>query len=382
MEQSSASNSEAVLEVVDLGVVYDTDKGPLKTVRHVSLSIRKGEIYGLVGESGSGKTTFARAIVGYLPRNGRVTSGNVVLNGTNLLDLSPGELRRIWGAKIAMVHQDPAAAVNPAIPVGQQVAEVARTHLGMNRAQAYKKALEMLTQVGMPDSESVARRYAHQLSGGMLQRILIASALATNPQLLIMDEPTTALDVTTEAVILDLVQELLQQYQTAVLYITHNLGVVARICDRVGVLYAGEMMEEGTVQELFKDYLHPYTLGLMGCVPRIDASKRDIELNTVPGYIPRPDELPGGCIFAPRCPMAEDACESARPPLREVGPGHLTACRRWQEVGDRPNLFVTQEPASSRLQTEEGRLILEATEIKKHFRADSRGVASLWQRRP
>jgi peptide/nickel transport system ATP-binding protein len=321
-------------------------------------------------------------VVGYLPRNGRVTGGRVLLDGINLLELPRSELRRIWGARVAMVHQDPAASVNPAIPVGEQIAEVARVHLGMNRAQSRQKALEVLAQVGMPDAEAVAARYAHQLSGGMLQRILIASALVTNPQLLIMDEPTTALDVTTEAVILDLVQELLEHYNTAVLYITHNLGVVARICDRVGVLYAGEMMEEGTVQELFKGYLHPYTLGLMGCVPRIDASKHDIDLHTVPGYIPRPDELPGGCIFAPRCPMVEDACESARPPLVEVSPGHVTACRRWQELGDRPDLFVTQKEPTAQHGRVEAPVVLDATEIKKHFRVHGRGVAALWRRGP
>ena len=176
----------------------------------------------------------------------------------------------------------------------------------------------------MPDPEAVARRYAHQLSGGMLQRVLIAIALTTNPRLLIMDEPTTALDVTTEAVILDLVRDLLSEYHTAVLYITHNLGVVARICNRVGVMYAGEIMEEGFVRPVFKQMLHPYTLGLLGCVPRVDARSRDIVLNTIKGHIPRPDQLPPGCIFAPRCPLAEDACRQAPPASRRgrTGPSH------------------------------------------------------------
>lgn len=203
------TNKAAVLEVRNLTVTYDTEAGPLHTVRDISLQIAAGETYGLVGESGSGKTTLAGAIVSYLPSNGHVTSGQVALDGVNLLELSKEQMRRIWGAKISMVHQDPSAAVNPSIVVGEQIAEVARTHLDMSKKEAWAKALAMLDKVRMPDLETVARRYAHQLSGGQLQRVLIATALTTNPRLLIMDEPTTALDVTTEAVILDLVRDLL-----------------------------------------------------------------------------------------------------------------------------------------------------------------------------
>ena len=376
------THNSPILEVIDLGVTYDTQRGPLDTVRHVSLKIGKGEIYGLVGESGSGKTTFARAVVRYLPSNGRVSGGEVLLNGINLLDLSQSEMRRVWGSNITMVHQDPLAAVNPTIPVGEQVAEVARAHLGMSRRQAKQSVLEMLVKVGMPDPEAVARRYAHQLSGGMLQRILIATALITNPQLLILDEPTTALDVTTEAVILDMVRDLLDEYQTAVLYITHNLGVIARICDRVGVMYAGELMEEGSIRQVFKQMLHPYTLGLLGSVPRIDASKHDIELNTIPGYIPRPDELPSGCIFAPRCPMVEEQCRQARPALVEAETGHLTACRRWQDVQSEPDLFVAQLKEGRPTHDVERPMVLDARNVKKHFKVGSRGIASLWQRGP
>jgi peptide/nickel transport system ATP-binding protein len=332
MANSLPHNHSPVLEVQNLSVTYETEKGPLETVRNVSLKIHPGQIYGLVGESGSGKTTLARAVVRYLPGNGYINSGSVHLNGVDLGGLSPKEMRRLWGLRISMVHQDPAASVNPAIPVGEQVAEVARVHLGLSKTQARLKALEMLEQVQLPDPASIARRYPHQLSGGMLQRILIASALITNPQLLIMDEPTTALDVTTEAVILDLVGELLKDYQTAVLYITHHLGVVARICDRVGVMYAGELMEEGDISQVFKRQLHPYTLGLLNCVPRVDMSKQDIVLNNIPGQIPRPDSLPPGCIFSPRCQMAQQACRQQRPPLIEADAGHYTACLRWTEM--------------------------------------------------
>ena len=384
MDRSTSDNGDsAVLEINNLGVSYATETGMLDTVRNVSLCIGLGEIYGLVGESGSGKTTLARAVVRYLPSNGHIHSGSVMLNGVNLLELSQTEMRRVWGAKISMVHQDPAAAVNPAIQVGEQIAEVARVHLGMSRAEARDKALDMLTQVRMSDPEAVAKRYAHQLSGGMLQRILIATALTTNPQLLIMDEPTTALDVTTEAVILDLIRELLKQYRTAVLYITHNLGVIARITDRVGVMYAGELMEEGPIREVFKHELHPYTLGLLGCVPRIDASKREIELHTIPGYIPRPDELPDGCVFAPRCVMAEEACWLARPPLAEVAPDHLTACRRWKHVqSELGGLGSQQKTVADAVKLEKGELLLDAKGVIKHFQVSRRGLSSLWQRGP
>jgi peptide/nickel transport system ATP-binding protein len=381
MKQSTThKNGRAVIEVHNLGVTYAPEKGPLHTVRDVSFEIRRGEIYGLVGESGSGKTTLARAMVRYLPSNGSTTGGPVLLNGVNLFQLSAKEMRRVWGAKITMVDQDPATAVNPSIPVGEQIAEMARAHLGMSRSQSWKKAIEMLMQMRMPDPEAVARRYAHQLSGGMLQRVLIATALTTNPQLLIMDEPTNSLDVTTEAVILDLVRDLLTEYETAVLYITHNLGVVAHICDRIGVMYAGELVEEGSIRQVFKHELHPYTLGLLGCVPRVDMSKHQIQLNTIPGQFPRPDELPLGCIFAPRCRMAEEACQQARPPLVEAEPDHLTACRRWEMVAREPDRFGPQEQEVAP-ERKEGKLILEAKNVKKHFKL-SRGIASFWRRGP
>ena len=367
MTKEKATPRKTILDVRNLTVTYDTEKGPLDTVRQFNLRIDAGEIYGLVGESGSGKTTLARAIVGYLPGNGRIKGGPVMLGEDNLLKLSRAEMRRIWGKRITMVHQDPAAAVNPTIPVGEQIAEMARTHLHMNKKEAREKALEMLNKVRMPDPEAVYRRYAHQLSGGMLQRVLIATALTTNPELLIMDEPTTALDVTTEAVILDLIHELLSEFNTAILYITHNLGVVARICHRVGVVYAGELMEEGTINQVFKESLHPYTRGLLGCVPRIDYNKRTIALSAIPGYIPRPDRLPAGCIFAPRCDMAEEDCRRARPPVVEAAPGHRTACRRFEELAGVPLsaslLRRTREPRERR----EGPLVLEARNIKKYF---------------
>ncbi len=311
-------------------------------------------------------------------------------------------MRRVWGARITMVHQDPAAAINPALTVGEQIAEIARAHLGMSAGQARAKTFEMLARVRMPDPESVARRYAHQLSGGMLQRVLIASALTTNPRLLIMDEPTTALDVTTEAVILDLVRELLADYDTAVLYITHNLGVVARLCQRVGIMYAGQLVEQGSVQRIFKATRHPYTLGLLGCVPSVARSgdrpqqsgaavawsgdrpqhtkPQRTALHTIPGYIPRPDRLPPGCIFAPRCPLVEDACRAAQPPLMEAGPDHLTACRRWGEIPPGVDLFAAEARPQAPGDPMAAEPVLQARDLVKHY-ALPRGLRDLWQRR-
>lgn len=371
----------AVLQVQDLTVTYDTKAGPLDTVRNISLKIHAGEIYGLVGESGSGKSTLARGIVRYLPSNGRISSGTVLLSDMDLMKLPAAEMRRIWGAKITMVHQDPGAAVNPSLPVGEQIAEVARVHLHLSKAEARDKAVDMLTKVRMPDPESVMKRYAHQLSGGMLQRILIATAMVTSPQLIIMDEPTTALDVTTEAVILDLINELMKDFNTSILYITHNLGVVARMCDRVGVMYAGELMEEGTIRQVFKNKLHPYTRGLLGCVPRIEASKRDVSLSSIPGFIPRPDQLPTGCIFAPRCSLAEEACQVCRPPRVEAGTEHFTACRRWEELQLKPELFMNGQQSREGSERKEGPLVLEARNMKKYFPV-SGGLSSLWRRGP
>jgi len=371
------------LQVSKLSVTYDTKSGPLHTVRNVSFAIARGEIYGLVGESGSGKTTLAYSMIQYLPRNGRVRNGSVTLDGQDLLTLPSSQMRKLWGSEITMVHQDPATAVNPSIRVGEQIAEVARARLGMSRGKARDKAVEMLEQVQIPDPLDVAGRYAHQLSGGMLQRALIATALMTNPKLLIMDEPTTALDVTTQAVILDLVRDLLRDYQTAVLYITHNLGVVARLADRVGVIYAGELVEEGLVHEVYKSPRHPYTLALLGCVPSIDADKRQIELRAIQGQIPRPDELPEGCIFAPRCPMAQPACRRKRPTLEETGAGHSTACPFWRKIKEELGTQHHHKKMFTAREADKAGLILEGQDIKKHFAMSGGGLAALFSgRRP
>lgn len=363
-----------VLEIQGLSVTYETETGPIEPVRDVSLSIHRRESFGLVGESGSGKTTLAMGAIRYLAANGRVTQGRVLLNGVNLLELPRSQLRAIWGGKIGVVYQTPGSALNPSIRVGEQLDEVARLHLGLTRGEARIRTLEMLAKVKMPDPQSVARRYPHQLSGGMVQRCVIAMALITNPELLIMDEPTTALDVTTQAVVLDLVAELKREFDSAILYITHDLGVVARVCDRVGVMYAGEVMEEGEIRDLYKRPLHPYTLNLLGCVPHFSLGRQKRPLTTIPGFIPRLDELPEGCIFAPRCQFAEESCRVAQPPLMEATEAHLTACRRWPVVPPPGEHLASagEEVLESPVQ-EEIRLV-EARDLRKYYPAPGRGI--------
>ena len=331
-------------QIDDLSVVYRTEDGGLPAVRHVSLAIAPRETLGLVGESGSGKTTLALGAIGYLPANGRVTSGTVRLGDTELTALSRHQMRQVWGSRIGLVSQNPQAALNPSLTMGRQLDEMGRRHLGLGRRAARDLTLTMLRRVDMPDPASVTARYPHQLSGGMLQRSAIAMALLTNPDLLILDEPTTALDVTTQAMVLDLLDELKAEFSSAILYITHNLGVVSRICDRVAIMYAGEIFEESSAAGLFGRPLHPYTLNLLSCVPRFKATGAadgarngsgghtagaGARLATITGSLPRLDDLPAGCTFAPRCPLALDLCRASRPPLAVVDDQHGTACWRW-----------------------------------------------------
>lgn len=386
MDEASGNKSAIapapILDVSNLTVTYNTERGPFDVVRNVSLKIAAGEFYGLAGESGSGKTTMARAIVRYLANNGKIKSGSIKLGHTNLLELPMSRMQQIWGSRITMVHQDPNAAVNPSITIGEQVAEVARMHLDLSPSKAKKKAIEMLAKMRIADPESVAKRYAHQLSGGMLQRVLIAIALTTNPELLIMDEPTTGLDVTTEAAILDLIRDLLSEFNMAVLCITHNLGVIAKICNRVGVMYAGEILEEGSVRQVFRNKLHPYTRGLLGCLPNIATDKQSVNLKAIPGSIPQMDEIPSGCLFAPRCAVVENECRVSRPSPVEVEAGHFSACRRWQDLKDNPGLLMDYHSQQARdpLVYKDAPLVLEANNVKKHFPVSTGDLASLFKR--
>ncbi len=322
-----------MLTIQNLTVAYPSGRDFLPVVRDFSLTIRPGQTYGLVGESGSGKTTVAMAIMRYLPGGGKVLTGRVEFDGRDLLTLSTEEVGRLWGREISLVPQDPLSSLNPSIRIGEQLAEGLRLHMGMTKAEAQQRAVELLRQVRIPDPERVARSYPHQISGGMQQRVLIAMAFSAEPKLLVLDEPTTSLDVTTQAAVLDLLQELIRERETAVLYITHNLGIVAQICDHVAVLYAGELVENAATDALFQRPLHPYTQGLLDSVPKIGRNKTDVRLSAIPGKIPPPAERDiTGCIFAPRCALALPHCLAERPPLEQIAPGLQVRCHRWEEI--------------------------------------------------
>ena len=323
--------SEPVLQVTDVSIEYRTRGGAVRAVRDVSFSIGRGETFGVVGESGSGKSTLAFAVMGYLSSNAQVSSGRIDYLGEDLLAMPRERWDALRGARIAMVYQDPMSSLNPSIIVGEQVAEAITSHEPASAKVARERTLELFAAVNMPEPAAIFRRYPHQLSGGQQQRVLIAMALANNPDLLIMDEPTTGLDVTTEAQILDLVAELKARFSSAILYISHNLGVIARISDRIGVMYAGQMVEQGPVRDVFRRQLHPYTAGLLECLPSLDFGRKDRALKLIEGMIPDLARLPAACSFAPRCPHARERCHNEAPALVEVVPAHLSRCMFWRE---------------------------------------------------
>jgi len=305
----------AALDVRDLEVTFHRRGRDLPVLKGVTLRIEQGEAYGLVGESGCGKTTLAMAALRYLAANGTVDAGQVLVGGQDVSKLSEDAVRKWRGEQIAMVYQDPATALSPAMRIGDQVAEVFRYHEGMNKAEALERARESLRRVALPDPDSTLRRYPFELSGGQQQRVVIAMALAVNPRLLVLDEPTTGLDATVEAEILDLIEELRGRINAAILLITHNLGLVRRLCERVGVLYAGRVVEEGPARDIFTDPRHPYTMGLMRCVPRFGMNKTDAALQTIPGTLPALGEPLEGCVYSARCPMVKPVCVRREPDL-------------------------------------------------------------------
>jgi peptide/nickel transport system ATP-binding protein len=332
------------LSVSHVDIAYKVRRQDQTVVRDVSFHVARGESFGLVGESGCGKSTIALAIVRYLARNGRVSGGTIEIDGRDVLAMGKSELRELRANNVSMVYQEPGRALNPSIHVGRQVAEVYEI-AGMGRKPALQRAQEMLEKVRISDPAGVMGRYPHQLSGGMLQRVVIAMALASKPSLLILDEPTTALDATVEAEVLDLIRGLRSEFDTSLLFISHNLAVIAQMCDRVGVLYAGELVEEGQAQEVFSDARHPYTVGLLRSIPRRDARKRDTSrratLATIPGSLPAPGSVPIGCIFAARCGLADDRCRSETPPLYEIGGGRGSRCH----YHERAQTVPSAEPA-------------------------------------
>jgi len=322
---------QTVLAIKNLTVAYRIGDRWFEAIRDIELSIEGGQIYGLVGESGSGKTTLAMSILNYLGESGRILKGSIVFDGEEISNFPKEKMRSYWGRKISLVPQNPLSSLNPTLPVGEQVQEVLRLHLKMSEAEARRRVLELFERVRLAEPQRVARSYPHQISGGMQQRVMIAMALATSPRLLLLDEPTTSLDVTTQASILDLIKELIRGQEMAVLYVTHNLGVVVELCHRVAVLYAGELVEDAALQDLFQQPLHPYTFGLLKSVPKLGQNKRDQVLSAIPGQIPALAQRGSGCIFQARCPIALDLC-AERPPLERVNPLRSTRCHRWQEL--------------------------------------------------
>jgi peptide/nickel transport system ATP-binding protein len=320
-------NEKAVVQVDQLSIAYETRKGDVKAVRDVSFVVREGETVGLVGESGCGKSTIAYGIVNFLGPNGKIIGGHVHFQGEELVGRSEDDLKKLRGDRIAMVFQDPMQALNPSVRVGEQLMEVLTFHSGIGQEEARDRSIQMLKRVHMPDPEDVMRRYTHQISGGQQQRVVIAMAMLNNPALLIMDEPTTALDVTVEAAVLDLLEELKHEFQTANIFITHNLGVVARVSDYLCVMYAGELVESGEIRDIFHNPCHPYTMGLLASVPTLGKSKLDSVLHPIRGRVPAPAARPEDeCIFAPRCDYATEACREDRPLLKETTAGHYARC--------------------------------------------------------
>ena len=312
-----------LLSVEDLVVKYFLRTSTCEAVNGVSFKIEKGERVGLVGETGAGKTTTALSILDLVPNPpGRIVSGKIILNGEDIRTKSVADVRKIRGNDVAMIFQDPMTSLNPVMTVGDQIMEVVRLHNDIGKFEAMDKAKEMLELVGIPGERYL--EYPHQFSGGMKQRVLIAMALACNPKLLIADEPTSALDVTIQAQVLDLINGLRERLGMSLLLITHDLGVVAETCDRVMIMYAGSIVESGTIRAVYKNIKHPYTKGLFGSIPRLDIESDRLE--PIKGMMPDPSNLPEGCAFCERCPNAVEACKTQRPKLEDIGDGHMVAC--------------------------------------------------------
>jgi len=373
-----------VLKVENLAIAYQVRGGEIEAVQDVSFTINPSESYGIVGESGCGKSTVAWAIVNFLGRNGYVKRGSIQFMGEELVGKSGEELRRLRGNRIAMVYQDPMQALNPSMRLGDQMKEVLTVHQRIDEQTARQRCLAMLDLVHMPDPASVLQRYPHQISGGQQQRVVIAMALLNNPALLIMDEPTTALDVTVEATVLDLIAELRREFDTAIMFISHNLGVIARICNRVGVMYAGEMVERATVEGLFADPQHPYTQGLIRCVPKLGASKGSSVLYPIPGRVPAPDQRPAGCVFAPRCDYVQQRCWDERPDLRLLADGAWVRCHFAETI----DAAAWQPPAALQLPTVVGNrepqvgpereALLKLEGLQKYYPVPGKGLAALF----
>jgi peptide/nickel transport system ATP-binding protein len=351
------------LDLQNLDVVYRTRGRDMQVLRGITFSIARGESYGLVGESGCGKSTAALAALFALPRNGFVRGGTIRVSGENLASLSGTDLRALRAKKISMVYQDAGRALNPAITIGRQLAEVFEL-LGIRGTEGLERSEAMLKRVQISAPGRVMGAYPHQLSGGMLQRVVIAMALAKDPTLLVLDEPTTALDATVEAEVLDLIATLRQETGTSVLFISHNLGVIERMCDRVGVLYAGSLVEEGPTEDLLRRPMHPYTVRLLRCLPQPGRSKNTSRLDTIPGFLPTPGAKIPGCVFAARCDLADETCRTVPPPPHSVGE-HSSRCHHWERAGDLPR--ATPERPEAAAAPDISNIALYAKNLSKTF---------------
>ena len=357
-----------ILEIENLCISYFTRAGEVPAVIDFSLSLMPGESVGLVGESGCGKSTVAMAIMRYLGANGGIVDGTVRFKGQDMATLSAAELRTLRGSQIAMVYQEPMAALNPSLTIGTQLAEVPMTHAGASADEAYTQAIEMLRDVELPDPERVMSAYPHQISGGQQQRVVIAMALLGRPALLLLDEPTTALDVTVEAGIVTLIAELSRKYGTALLYISHNLGLMLEVCDRIGVMYSGEVVESGDIDAIFERPRHPYTLGLLGCIPLPHADKNARPLTAIRGQLPLPHERPQGCNFGPRCPSFEQGVCGVQAIAMEAVPSdddatHAVRCSRWEVIEP----TATLPEGDYRPPNEFGVTVLEVEGLQKYY---------------
>ena len=366
-----------VLEIKDLNLSYWTRAGEIPAVIDFSLTVNKGESIGLVGESGCGKSTVAMAIMQYMGGNGTSKSGSIKFKGVELNTLSPEELRRLRGASISMIYQEPFAALNPSLTLGTQMKEVPMTHDGISDAEAHERAVKVLADVRLPDPERVMAAYPHQISGGQQQRVVIAMALLSNPSLLLLDEPTTALDVTVEAGITKLIADIAKQYGTSQIYISHNLGLILEVCDRVFVMYSGEVVEEGTIHSLFTWPKHPYTHGLFGCIPLPTADKNAAPLKPIRGQLPLPHERPPGCNFGPRCDFFVDGrCNARDIPMASVtgsAADHRCRCIRWTEIDFAAEIAHGEEKPPLNI----GDTVLEVDKMQKYYEIYDRSIAAI-----
>ena len=325
-------NGQPLLDVRNLRTQFFTQDGIVRAVDDVSFFVMPGETLGVVGESGCGKSMTGLSIMRLIPNPpGKIVGGEIVFNGQDILKMSDEQVRSIRGNDIAMIFQDPMTSLNPVLTVNRQISEALQLHLGMNKQQARARTVELLKMVGIPNAEERVDQYPHQFSGGMRQRVMIAMALSCNPKLLIADEPTTALDVTIQAQILDLMRTLQTERDTGVILVTHSMGVVAGMADRIQVMYAGHIVETSTTEEIFANPRHPYTVGLLKSIPRLDATRKE-KLEPIRGLPPDLIDLPDMCPFVPRCNYAREKCEQKNPPLLEVAPGHFSACWFWEDV--------------------------------------------------